>query len=487
MSRTAAHHKSKQRAAVTAPPRPDAPAVTQPDHIPFKPDELDRIAKDIYKKNEELAANNKILMLLRRIDKVVLSSITEPTEVVSHLAEAISEGAGFPVVVMYLRNHTKVSMEPKAVVVKTKNPVAKEDFIKSVMSNSISMKQPRNAVVRSAKHLFIVHSDKLYEVTQPFLEIEAAHEVQDELGLKAFYICPIYARNEILGAMVLGSEEPEAKLSFFQKDMLERLTSAVGVAIDDTLLYTKTVETSQRLRSANRRLKELDKAKDEFISMASHQLRTPLTSIKGYISMLSEGDAGQLSPEQLQYLDYAFSGTNRMVELISDLLNVSRMQAGRFFMEQSLTDLTKMVVEEVQDLQAHAQPKHLELTFTKPKLPIPPLNIDENKTRQVIMNFIDNAIYYTRKGSITVTLKKEGNRIEFRVKDTGIGVPEAARAKLFTKFYRAGNAQTLRPDGTGLGLFMAKRVVEDQGGTIIFESEEGKGSTFGFTLPVNSK
>jgi signal transduction histidine kinase len=176
-----------------------------------------------------------------------------------------------------------------------------------------------------------------------------------------------------------------------------------------------------------------------------------------------------------------------MVSLISDLLNVSRLSAGRFLIEKQPTDLVEVVADEVRQLQSHADAKHLELIFDHPKKKIPNINIDEGKTRQVIMNFIDNAIYYTRQGSVTVTLEADNHAIRVKVKDTGIGVPEAARQKLFSKFFRAENAQVARPDGTGLGLYLAKRVVEDQGGTIIFDSQEGKGSTFGFEMPFKTK
>jgi signal transduction histidine kinase len=129
----------------------------------------------------------------------------------------------------------------------------------------------------------------------------------------------------------------------------------------------------------------------------------------------------------------------------------------------------------------------LELVFVAPPRPLPPVMLDENKTRQVIMNFIDNAIYYTQQGSVKVAVEQVGQRAQLRVTDTGIGVPKDAQAHLFTKFFRASNAQGVRPDGTGLGLYLAKRVVEDQDGTIIFETQEGKGSTFGFSLPLSSK
>jgi signal transduction histidine kinase len=141
----------------------------------------------------------------------------------------------------------------------------------------------------------------------------------------------------------------------------------------------------------------------------------------------------------------------------------------------------------VQQLQQHATARQLSLRFVPPKRPLPPLQLDEGKTRQVVMNLVDNALYYTKKGEVVVSLAAVGKQAELRVKDSGIGVPKAARDHLFTKFYRAGNAQNVRPDGTGLGLFLAKRVVEDQGGTIIFESIEGKGSTFGFSMPLTGK
>jgi signal transduction histidine kinase len=129
------------------------------------------------------------------------------------------------------------------------------------------------------------------------------------------------------------------------------------------------------------------------------------------------------------------------------------------------------------------------LIFEPPPKDMPLVELDEGKTRQVVMNFIDNAIYYTKQGEVRVKLELDRSKdvIRFTVKDTGIGVPPEAQSKLFSKFFRAGNAQAVRPDGTGLGLYLAKRVVEDQSGTIIFTSVPGKGSTFGFELPMQAK
>jgi signal transduction histidine kinase len=169
-----------------------------------------------------------------------------------------------------------------------------------------------------------------------------------------------------------------------------------------------------------------------------------------------------------------------MVYLIADLLNVSRLKTGKFIIDYGPVDLAKVVEEEMGQLTETAASRSLTLTYEKPKA-FPVLMLDETKTRQVIMNFVDNAIYYTPSGGrVTVRLLDLPNTVELRVEDNGIGVPKSEEHHLFTKFYRAGNARQARPDGTGLGLFMAKKVIIAQGGSLIFETQEGKGSTFGF-------
>jgi signal transduction histidine kinase len=171
-----------------------------------------------------------------------------------------------------------------------------------------------------------------------------------------------------------------------------------------------------------------------------------------------------------------------MVYLIADLLNVSRLRTGKFIIEPAPVNLAKVIGEEIGQLKEIAKSRGLALNYTQPKK-FTDIMLDETKTRQVIMNFVDNAIYYTPAGGhITVELTETPTTIEMRVKDDGIGVPKSEQPHMFTKFYRAGNARKARPDGTGLGLFMAKKVIVAQGGSILFDSVEGKGSSFGFVF-----
>jgi len=249
-------------------------------------------------------------------------------------------------------------------------------------------------------------------------------------------------------------------------------------------LLNKVNQATDQLQDANKKLKVLDHTKDEFISLASHQLGTPLTAIIGYVSMTLDNDEENMKPDQKQFLAYALEAAESMGAISRDLLNVSRISSGRFIIQRQLTNLTAMVEQELDQLRPAAERKGLKLAFVPPSPSLPELNVDESKTRQVVMNLIDNAICYTPTGTILVELRRIGGSINFTVSDAGMGVPKSEQSKLFAKFYRAENAKIARPDGTGLGLYLAKRVIEDQGGSIIFHSEEGKGSTFGFSMPL---
>lgn len=298
---------------------------------------------------------------------------------------------------------------------------------------------------------------------------------------------------EGVGYLALGPKRNGEPYSKKDLEVLEIIANELVIAIENGLrfeeidafnstLQDKIDTATLQLKKTNDKLKALDETKDEFISMASHQLRTPLTSVKGYVSMVLEGDAGELNPTQRKLLEQSFASSQRMVYLIADLLNLSRLRTGKFIIEAKPTNLADVIESEVDQLKASAAGRNLTLTYEKPDS-FPTLMIDETKIRQVIMNFADNAIYYTPSGGkIDITLKDTKNSVEFTVNDNGMGIPSDEQHHLFNKFYRAKNAQKARPDGTGLGLFMAKKVIIAQGGAIIFKSKEGKGSTFGFTF-----
>lgn len=319
--------------------------------------------------------------------------------------------------------------------------------------------------------------------------------------LKISLSVPLKTSNGFIGYMLLSEKQSGEIYNEDDKKTVKIVANELSVALENAkafmeiskfneTLQDKVDNATKSLRKANSQLKELDEAKDEFISMASHQLRTPLTTVKGYVSMLDDGDFGSLTKEQKKSVDLALDGSNRMARLIDDLLNVSRMEAGKFYIDASNVDLEKMVTEEIHQLQTLAETKKVRVLFEKPKTNLPKMHLDDNKTRQAIMNLVDNAINYSQPpmggGKVTVKLAFDGHSTVFEVIDNGIGVPKDQQDKLFTKMFRAKNAKEVRPDGTGLGLYLVKRVVEDQGGIIIFQTKPGKGSVFGFKIPIHN-
>jgi signal transduction histidine kinase len=302
---------------------------------------------------------------------------------------------------------------------------------------------------------------------------------------------------ETVGAILLGPKQSGTAYTKQDIDLLTIIEKELAIAVQNSRYFEQIQEfniklqkevsdATAELRMTNAKLKALDEAKDEFVSMASHQLRTPLTSVKGYLSMVLEGDAGKVPKEQKKLLKEAFASSQRMVYLIADLLNVSRLRTGKFVIEPSEVYLPDLIAQEISQLEPIASARRLKIQYDQPKN-FKTVWLDDTKIRQVVMNYIDNAIYYTPSGGkITIKLVQKKSSIEFTVSDTGIGVAKDQQASLFTKFFRADNARKARPDGTGIGLYMAQRVISAQGGSVIFKSELGKGSTFGFSFPLRT-
>ncbi len=310
-------------------------------------------------------------------------------------------------------------------------------------------------------------------------------------------IARLSTNNKSIGYIILGEKKNGNNYNQHDLQLLTLASNDLALALQNALafeeiqefnatLQAKVNKATAALKRTNGKLVALDDTKDEFISMASHQLRTPLTSIKGYISMMLEGDLGKINPTQRKALEEAFNSSQRMVFLISDFLNVSRIRTGKFVMEKDETDLNQIVIEEITQLRELAGLRDQTINYKPPKN-FPKVILDDTKTRQVMMNFIDNAIFYTPKnGKIDIVLKETDKEIIFQVTDTGIGVPKNVQHRLFTKFFRAENAQNARPDGTGLGLFMGQKIIDAQGGKMIFHSVEHEGSTFGFRFPIKT-
>ena len=247
-------------------------------------------------------------------------------------------------------------------------------------------------------------------------------------------------------------------------------------------LEQKVDKATRSLRSANSHLIKLNEAKDEFLSLASHQLRTPLTTIGGYLSMLLDGDFGAMTPEQTKAISDSYSSSKQMAVTISDFLDMSRIQTGRFMLSKETINPVELLRGQIKQLESIAKVHNVKLV-SKIDGGLPEIEADRDKITQVMMNFIDNAICYSKPGGVVeISLRKEKGELVFMVRDHGIGVPGKEKKGLFKRFFRATNAKQVRPNGNGVGLYVARRIISAHHGQIIFDSEDNKGSVFGFRL-----
>lgn len=232
--------------------------------------------------------------------------------------------------------------------------------------------------------------------------------------------------------------------------------------------------------------RQLDRAKDEFISLVSHQLRTPLTAIRLFIEMLNTEQVGKLNAQQKDYTEKVQLSTERMIKLVGDILNVSRIELGRIKVEPVQTDVNTLIAAHIGEIDLLAKEKGVHVAFT-PQKDMPKVAIDPTLYGQIIHNLLTNAVRYTRdnEGKIVVAFMQKGKDFELSVQDNGIGIPEVEQPHIFERFYRADNAKKAVGDGTGLGLYLIKLIVTTAGGTVRFESVQGKGTTFYVTVPAN--
>lgn len=222
----------------------------------------------------------------------------------------------------------------------------------------------------------------------------------------------------------------------------------------------------------------------EVTSVVSHQLKTPLSAVKGYLEELLSGDLGRLTSEQKEYLSDALENTNRMIVLVKDILDVARIEENRMEFRVEPVDFIPIVQESIKGFLPIAKAQNCSISFSfSPDIPF--LRIDGLKMKQVVDNLIFNAIAYNRrKGHVKINVERESKAVVFCCRDMGIGIEESEKKKIFSKFYRSEEAITHTTGGSGLGLFIAKAIIEKSGGKIWFESKKGAGSTFCFSLPL---
>lgn len=274
---------------------------------------------------------------------------------------------------------------------------------------------------------------------------------------------------------------------FFASLLIRSVLHEVKRREDMEKLTKELQKVTKDLKNANKELTKLDQAKSEFLSIASHQLRTPLTVIKGYVSMMLEGSFGRIPKIVKDNLNKVYLSNERLISLVESLLNISRIESGRLEFDIQPTDLATVVEPIIDGFKQKTDQKGLKFEFM-PDSGLPKVLADPQKIKEVISNLIDNSIKYTNKGDIIVSLHQESQSVIFSCQDTGIGILAEDLPRLFEKFIRGKGMMQVYTEGTGLGLYFARMVIENMGGRIWAESPgKDQGSKFSFSLPIADK
>ena len=313
--------------------------------------------------------------------------------------------------------------------------------------------------------------------------------------LKAKIVAPLIMRDKVIGLILLGGKISDDAYTQEDIEFLEIISSQAAVAIENARLYkevddfSKTLqqkvdEQTQELKDKAEHMKKLMEMRSEFLDITSHQLRTPVSVIKGVLSMMQEGSIPE--NKKAEFLNAAMDKSIKLGEIINDILRASEMDSDKFTMNVRAVDLNEILEKIKSDKMKTSLVRNVVLTFNFTKEPLPPVMTDEKYIEQAIVNLINNAFQYTPEGTITVTTSADKDFVTIRVADTGIGIPDKDRKKMFQKFGRAENAKEAFTDGSGLGLFIIKQIVDANPGSKIEieKTEVGKGTTFALTLPV---
>ena len=435
----------------------------------------------------QLRERNVSLETLQQITKEITRTL-DFNKVVQQIADSVSKDLGYLGAIVVLLDDDGHTVRPRAVTTTMLTNKAIKLLPKPLAEYPSDMNDPKyqNLEAEVMRTGQIQTTNHISDIICPPMPRVFADTLQKILGIKSIVVVPVISEGKTIGTIEIGTKKNQGDISAQEIATMQSMADELGVVYRNLKLFDRLRQTNAQLEVANKHLQELDRAKSEFVSIASHQLRTPMTGIKGYLSMMTQGDFGKMKPEHTELLKKLLGESERMIRLINQFLNVSKIEAGKFTYQKDTVQLETLIKREVEEVTKIAKDKGLKLVFDLPAKPLPVIIADADKLQDVILNLVDNAIKYTAKGNVTIGAEPVDGHIHFWVKDTGIGIKPTDATELFSKFVRGTGIAQIHPDGSGLGLFIAKSIIDAHGGRIWAESAgEGKGSTFQFVLPLN--
>lgn len=436
------------------------------------------------------AKSRNTLEALQRLEKIILDTL-DFRQVVQKICDSVLNelyflDLSYRIVILTLINDQENSLQVVAI---SKTPEAQKAMQATQVpfeKIQIPISESNNLAVKISRTQQIETASDWSQIFSPPLSSDNATATQQAAGVQASVVAPIVAKGKALGVLVVGVAKTSEMITEDEQELIQGFTDIVAIAVENSKLYSKLEIASAELATANDKLKDLDRLKDEFVSVAAHALRSPMTAIKGYLSMVLEGDSGVITDRTKQFLQGAFDGNNRLIRLVNHMLDISRIESGRLIFNISEVQLEELVQSEVSDLTILAKQKNLSLTYKKPETPLPKVSIDPERIREVINNLIGNAIKFTQSGDVSINHEIKNNFLLTHVTDTGPGIDQEDLVNLFRKFSQARNRAS-KNSGSGLGLYVSKIIMQEFGGDVSVVSQVGKGSTFTFSIPIKKR
>jgi len=451
------------------------------------PDALAYITEEMYKKNVELVHINKVLSLLKKIDEIVLGSTTSLVQVTQTVVDSIFTELGYMKSGYEIIMLTLLDQEEKVLkIIAISHTQTAEKLLKESPTPFSDTKFPlwatQNLLIKAVLNKKMYVSDNAGDIYVPAIDAEWMRNFDSSAGINTSIVYPLIAKDKALGALTFVLSKQESEIKEEEWTILENFVGAVGIALDNALLFESLRRTTEQLKQANVKLQELDKLKDEFVSLASHELRTPMTVIKDYASVMLEDKT--LSESNRHILERVHLSAVRLINIVNDNLDVSKIESGKMEFNPVDFDISKLSTEVKDELLETYTKKNIKLEVQVGNYNV---HADRDKIHQVLINLINNAIKFTpNEGTIDVSFVTKDKNLETTVSDTGSGIKPEDMPKLFTKFTRLENAVApiAKTSGTGLGLYLCQKIVEKSGGTISVQSVFGKGTKFTFSIPL---
>ncbi len=447
--------------------------------------------KKINDKTKQLSRQNQLLLAIQELDRVILTkSVTSIDILAQEVVDLAQEKLGYFFVTIALVDSSVNGIRRVAI---SKTPGLEN--IRQILHLPINQQivpfgTIDNLFIKAINDHKSYSSPQLFDIHRGVFSQAVSDQVQKTLRIRGVFVYPLIANNKAFGVIAYGSGKYEKDFTQFDVSIMKDFAAEVSRFLDHVLLYQNLKETSRKLAIANERLKIIDQLKDDFVSIASHELRTPMTAIRSYAWMALHKADVPLSEKLQKYLVRVLLSTERLINLVNDMLNVSRIESGRIEINPEAVDLHALIKDIIDELYfSKSQEKQIQFVVLEKQ--VPKAFGDPEKLRQVFLNLVGNSLKFTPNGGkIIFDFFSDGQIVEVSVSDTGVGISKEDLSRLFHKFSRLDNSYTAAATsgGTGLGLYISKNLIELMHGRIWASSEgAGKGTTFTVALPVATK